>query len=219
MRRQLASAPAEGVEASSRQRHDPVGPAQVGGKRYFRYFTDWNIQSFGGFLVVGVDQGERVVLRAWSQAYWSRLIGWITEIEDNRDPAKRTLELLGRRTARIGFVGYDHLETHARVIGLLVNQQLVDRVDPGMKAEMVLDETPFYAESGGQIGDKGEVVKGDSLARVETTTKLMKVSLHQIKVEKDAETTPPLKELGRQTRREYAGHTDLSPGWWVYNDS
>jgi hypothetical protein len=41
--------------------------------------------------------------------------------------------------------------------------------------------------------------------------------LHQIKVPKDAETTPSLKDLGHQTRREYAGHTDLSPGWWVYN--
>ncbi len=86
-----------------------VGPAQVGGKRYFRYFTDWNIQSFGGFLVVGADQGERIVLRAWSQAYWSRLIEWITEIEDNRDPAKRTLELLPGRAGRVGFVGYDYL--------------------------------------------------------------------------------------------------------------
>src|SRR5438309_10066 len=56
---------------------------------------------------------------------------------------------------RTHFVGYDHLETHARVIGLLVDQQLVDRIEPGARAELVLDETPFYAETGGQVGDQG----------------------------------------------------------------
>ena len=52
-----------------------------------------------------------------------------------------------------------------------MNQQLVDRVDPGMKAEMVLDETPFYAETGGQVGDQGALYSetNEKLADVETT--------------------------------------------------
>jgi len=72
---------------------------------------------------------------------------------------------------RTRFVGYEHLETHARVVGLLVDQQLVDRVDPGTHAELVLDETPFYAETGGQVGDQGAIYSeaGDKLADVETT--------------------------------------------------
>jgi alanyl-tRNA synthetase len=82
-------------------------------------------------------------------------------------PAYQTLLEKGRTR----FVGYDHLETHARVIGLLVDQQLVDRVDPGMEAEMVLDETPFYAETGGQVGDQGALYSetNEKLADVETT--------------------------------------------------
>jgi alanyl-tRNA synthetase len=82
-------------------------------------------------------------------------------------PAYQTLLEKGRTR----FVGYDALETHARVIGLLVNQQLVDRVDPGMKAEIVLDETPFYAETGGQVGDQGALYSetNEKLADVETT--------------------------------------------------
>jgi hypothetical protein len=40
--------------------------------------------------------------------------------------------------------------------------------------------------------------------------------LHQIKVEKDRETYKEFKDLGYQTRREYAGQRELSPGWWVY---
>src|SRR5579863_6697667 len=72
---------------------------------------------------------------------------------------------------RTRFVGYEHLETHARVIGLLVDQQPVDRVGPGMRAELVLDETPFYAETGGQVGDQGALYseKNEKLADVETT--------------------------------------------------
>ena len=72
---------------------------------------------------------------------------------------------------RTRFVGYEHLQTHARVIGLLVDQQPVDRIEPGTRAELVLDETPFYAETGGQVGDQGALhsEKGEKLADVETT--------------------------------------------------
>src|SRR5579864_8517507 len=82
-------------------------------------------------------------------------------------PAYQTLLEKGRTR----FVGYEHLETHARVIGLLVDQQLVDRIDPGMHAEMALDETPFYAETGGQVGDQGALYSetNEKLADVETT--------------------------------------------------
>ncbi|MBZ5593308.1 MAG: alanine--tRNA ligase [Acidobacteriia bacterium] len=84
---------------------------------------------------------------------------------------------------RTRFVGYEHLETHARVIGLLVDQQLVDRVEPGTHAEMVLDETPFYAETGGQVGDQGAIYSetGEKLADVETTYPAIPgLSVHRI---------------------------------------
>ena len=81
-------------------------------------------------------------------------------------PAYQTLLEKGRTR----FVGYDHLEAHARVIGLLVDQQPVDSIEPGTRAELVLDETPFYAETGGQVGDQGGLYseKNEKLAVVET---------------------------------------------------
>jgi len=71
---------------------------------------------------------------------------------------------------RTKFLGYDTLEATARVRGIIVNQQAVQSVGPGEQAAIVLDETPFYAESGGQVGDKGALCfsgSGEKLAEVE----------------------------------------------------
>ena len=77
-------------------------------------------------------------------------------------------ELLERGRTR--FVGYEHLETNAHVIGLLVDQKLVESLEAGARAELVLNETPFYAESGGQVGDQGGLFSQTSerLADVES---------------------------------------------------
>src|ERR1039458_9167309 len=66
-------------------------------------------------------------------------------------PAYQALLELGRTK----FWGYTELEAKARVIGLIVDKQQVESVAAGAKAELVLDQTPFYAESGGQVGDHG----------------------------------------------------------------
>ncbi len=58
---------------------------------------------------------------------------------------------------RTRFLGYEETEAEARVIGLVVDGQPFDRVPTGVRAELVLDRTPFYAEAGGQVGDRGEL--------------------------------------------------------------
>ncbi len=55
------------------------------------------------------------------------------------------------------FKGYDHLELNGKVTALFVDGKAVDAVSAGQNAVVVLDQTPFYAESGGQVGDKGEL--------------------------------------------------------------
>ena len=56
------------------------------------------------------------------------------------------------------FVGYDHLEGKATVTALLRDGKDVERLEPEDEGWVVLDETPFYAESGGQVGDRGRLV-------------------------------------------------------------
>jgi alanyl-tRNA synthetase len=56
------------------------------------------------------------------------------------------------------FVGYDRLTNPARVTALIFDGAVVDALRPGQEGQVVLDHTPFYAESGGQIGDSGVLV-------------------------------------------------------------
>ncbi|HCT9682724.1 TPA: alanine--tRNA ligase [Klebsiella quasipneumoniae] len=55
------------------------------------------------------------------------------------------------------FKGYDHLELNGKVTALFIDGKAVDNVSAGQEAVVILDQTPFYAESGGQVGDKGEL--------------------------------------------------------------
>ncbi|NRH25188.1 alanine--tRNA ligase [Pantoea stewartii] len=67
-----------------------------------------------------------------------------------------------RTDAASSFKGYDQLDLAATVKGLFVAGEAVDTVSAGQDAVVVLDETPFYGESGGQVGDTG-VLKGNNV--------------------------------------------------------
>ncbi len=81
-------------------------------------------------------------------------------------PAYQKLLELGRTK----FLGYTDLEATSRVVGLLVDKQPVEMVAAGLSAELVFDQTPFYAEAGGQVGDKGALytATGEKAADVES---------------------------------------------------
>ncbi|HBP7813700.1 TPA: alanine--tRNA ligase [Escherichia coli] len=69
------------------------------------------------------------------------------------------------------FKGYDHLELNGKVTALFVDGKAVDAINAGQEAVVVLDQTPFYAESGGQVGDKGELKGANFSFTVEDTQK------------------------------------------------
>lgn len=86
------------------------------------------------------------------------------------------------------FRGYDYgalAVEGAKVLALVKNDEQVSELSEGEEGLIVLDETPFYAEAGGQVGDTGEISNENSNAKVfDTFAPIQGISLHKSKVEK-----------------------------------
>jgi alanyl-tRNA synthetase len=81
------------------------------------------------------------------------------------------------------FTGYFHLDGSVQILGLFKQGQPVDALEAGDDGVVILDQTPFYAESGGQVGDTGRIECGDAVFEVHDTQKQGgKLFLHKGKV-------------------------------------
>ncbi len=69
------------------------------------------------------------------------------------------------------FTGYDHLRDTGTVAALFAEGRSVNRLEPGQQGMVVLDATPFYAESGGQVGDTGTLTASGVRFRVDDTVR------------------------------------------------
>ncbi|MDP9542083.1 alanine--tRNA ligase [Pseudomonas putida] len=76
------------------------------------------------------------------------------------------------------FLGYDATEGQGKIIALYKDGQAVDQLGEGEQGVVVLDRTPFYAESGGQVGDTGFLQAGAARFDVRDTTKTGDAFLH-----------------------------------------
>ncbi|MFD2081031.1 alanyl-tRNA synthetase [Actinopolymorpha cephalotaxi] len=90
-------------------------------------------------------------------------------------------DTLGRS---VEFTGYDEVRSEGRVAGLLVGGEPVTSAREGETVELVLDRTPFYAESGGQLADEGvvELANGARLVVHDVQSPLSGLIVHQAKV-------------------------------------
>jgi alanyl-tRNA synthetase len=70
------------------------------------------------------------------------------------------------------FTGYENLEGQVKVVALICEGKAVESLEPGQTGQVLLDATPFYAESGGQVGDTGELAGATSHFKVMDSQKL-----------------------------------------------
>jgi len=105
------------------------------------------------------------------------LAGFEAAMEQQRERARAAskfasaagLDYSGRRTE---FRGYDTLSVPAKVVALYREGAPADALRSGETGTVVLDQTPFYAESGGQVGDRGELVAAGGTFAVDDTQKI-----------------------------------------------
>jgi len=93
--------------------------------------------------------------------------------------------LLHKKTGDTGFVGYDNYEAASKVLALIKDSKEVSEIKAGDIAEIILDKTPFYAESGGQSADKGIMTMPSFEAEVEDVFKPVgNLFVHKVKIVK-----------------------------------
>ena len=86
--------------------------------------------------------------------------------------------------AETEFLGYVTLQEQSAILSIFQEGRSVNEIQAGELGGIVLESTPFYAESGGQVGVKGQIICGDAEFRVEDTQKQGKAHIHIGKLDK-----------------------------------
>src|SRR3989338_5972408 len=76
---------------------------------------------------------------------------------------------IGEKNIKCSFLGYKTLEAQGNLLYIVKENDLVHEAANGTQVELVFDKTPFYAEAGGQVGDKGIILKKNVLIEIEDT--------------------------------------------------
>ncbi len=184
-------------------------PAQIAGEDAFTLYDTYGFpleltQEIAEEQGVGVDAA-----------------GFEAEMERQRDRARQahetidltvqeSLDELAASIHPTEFLGYTDSQTLAKVEAVLRDGKQVKQAEAGTAIQLVLDQTPFYAESGGQIGDKGYLSGDDLVVRIEDVQKESGIFIHYGRVERG--TVRPGDRLTAQIdracrRRAQANHS------------
>lgn len=95
-----------------------------------------------------------------------------------------TIDKLAEHIHETEFLGYAKSSSPAQVEVLLINGEAVEVAEAGTEVQIILNQTPFYAESGGQIGDRGFLSGGEVVVRVEDVKKESAFFVHFGRIER-----------------------------------
>jgi alanyl-tRNA synthetase len=153
------------VSEETRQR----GGLQIPGGEVFRLYDTY------GFPLdlaeeIARDQGLGLDLEGFERAMDRQRelarAAWKGSSEEVLNPV---YPMLVERIGSTRFLGYDTLEAQGKVLAILEHDRLVDSAEEGSEVEIVVDQTPFYAEGGGQVGDTGLLVNPQVILEVKDT--------------------------------------------------
>ncbi len=85
--------------------------------------------------------------------------------------------------AKTEFTGYTSIKENAEVLALVINNERVSEAFTGAEVQIVLNKTPFYGESGGQVGDKGTLTKGKTVIKINDVKRVNGIFVHYGTVE------------------------------------
>jgi alanyl-tRNA synthetase len=184
-------------------------PTQISGKDAFTLYD-----TYGFPLELTQEIAEE-------QGLTVDIAGFEAEMEAQRERARGahetidltvqgSLDKLAEHIHSTEFLGYKQPQSTAKVEVLLVDGKSVESAQPGTQVQVILDQTPFYAESGGQIGDRGYLSGDTVLVRIEDVKKESDFFVHFGHIERgtlqlEATVTAQIDPACR--RRAQANHT------------
>jgi alanyl-tRNA synthetase len=125
---------------------------------------------------IAAEQGFTLDMAGFEQAMQRQQersrAGAASAFTQSRDD--RALTAILQRVGPTRFTGYEGTSGIGKVVGLVVNGEEMESVSAPQQALVILDSTPFYAESGGQIGDQGDIIGSVGVFKVQDTRRPLK---------------------------------------------
>ncbi|MEM7761076.1 MAG: alanine--tRNA ligase, partial [Cyanobacteria bacterium P01_A01_bin.40] len=165
-----------------------LGSKQISGKDAFELYATY------GFPLeltqeIAEEQGLKVDVAEFDQEMQIHQELGSKDLESIDLTAKNALGEIVKQSSETDFLGYTELIAQSQVMGIVViadqgSSRTADSATAGDTVQIVLDQTPFYGESGGQIGDRGFLSGDDVLIRIEDVQKEGNIFVHQGKVDR-----------------------------------
>ena len=135
---------------------------------------------------VAVEQGLHLDIEGYERAMEAQKAkAKASQASFGEERVKEVYRLALEKAGPTGFMGYESTEGEAKVLAIIKGGKLVEAASEGDEADIILDRTPFYAESGGQVGDRGALVSDNARFEVTDTVKpLPRLHVHKGKVER-----------------------------------
>lgn len=100
----------------------------------------------------------------------------------NKDELEEVYKDISSGINKTEFIGYRNLSAREDIISIIKDGKEVEKINSGDKAELVLERTPFYAESGGQVGDQGLFESETGTGKVYETLEKGNLFIHKVEV-------------------------------------